>query len=320
MRIHDEFKEFYNSELMPEIKLVEKDRKMRSRKSTIAIIGAIFFWITLWLLLFPNWRESANAGKTILILLVAVNGFLLTVGLLLACIWRQFNAQFKCRFIQKILYFINPTLEYYPKQHIDKYAFGQSGLFLNRHNRFKGDDLITGIIGQTAMECSELDVSYSDDDSTEIIFKGLFMIADFNKEFHGQTVVLPDKAERIFGRFGKKLQAMNPQRSQLIQLEDSEFEKEFVVYGSDQVEARYILTPALMKRILDLREKRKTQIHLSFYKSNVYIAVSLDRKLFEPKDGNQVDYTAACEYFQDMQSALSIIDELNLNTRIWSKE
>ena len=72
-------------------------------------------------------------------------------------------------------------------------------------------------------------------------------MADFNKNFNGHTVVLPDTAEKILGKFGQSLQSMSS-RGELVKLEDPEFEKEFCVYGDDQVEARYILSPALMKR------------------------------------------------------------------------
>ncbi len=40
-----------------------------------------------------------------------------------------------------------------------------------------------------------------------------------------------------------------------IEMENPDFEKGFAVYGTDQVEARYILTPAMMGKILDFRTK-----------------------------------------------------------------
>ena len=48
---------------------------------------------------------------------------------------------------------------------------------------------------------------------------------------------------------GQKLQSFTTafSKRQLIKLEDPEFEKLFAVYGDDQIEARYILTPALMQ-------------------------------------------------------------------------
>ena len=152
------------------------------------------------------------------------------------------------------------------------------------------------------------------------IFKGLFFIGDFNKDFAGQTVVLPDTAEKLFGRIGQKLQSLNIFRGKLIKLEDPEFERAFAVYGDDQIEARYILSTSLMKRIVDFKKKTNRKIFLSFIGSMVFVAVSYTKNLFEPRIFRTLlDFEPIREYFEDLQLALGIVDDLNLNTRIWSK-
>ena len=67
---------------------------------------------------------------------------------------------------------------------------------------------------------------------------------------------------KLFGRLGRKLQSLNVFRGELIRLEDPEFESHFVVYGSDQIEARYILSTSLMARITDFKEKTGKKIYL----------------------------------------------------------
>ncbi|HAN79364.1 MAG TPA: hypothetical protein DCQ31_17155, partial [Bacteroidales bacterium] len=66
------------------------------------------------------------------------------------------------------------------------------------------------------------------------IFKGVFFIADFNKNFKTETIVLNDNWEGILGRFARKIQKLNISRPKLIQLENPEFEKMFQVFGEDQ--------------------------------------------------------------------------------------
>jgi len=132
---------------------------------------------------------------------------------------------------------------------------------------------------------------------------------------------LPDTAEKLFGQFGKMLQSWNKLRGQLIKLEDPEFEKYFVVYGDDQIEARYILSPSLMARIVDFREKTGQKIYLSFVGSMVFVAIPYTRNLFEPRIfQTMLDFSQIQEYFEDLQLAISIVDEMDLNTRIWSKQ
>ena len=146
-------------------------------------------------------------------------------------------------------------------------------------------------------------------------------MADFNKHIRGETVVLPDTAERLFGRLGKKLQALNKPRGQLINLEDPEFEKNFAVYGDDQIQARYILSTSLMKRIMEFKEKTKREIYLSFLGMKVHIAIRFRKDLFEPKlFRTLLDFELIREYFEDVMLAYGIVEDLNLNTRIWSKQ
>ena len=149
----------------------------------------------------------------------------------------------------------------------------------------------------------------------------VFFIADFNKHFKSRTLVLPDTAEKLFGKFGQKLQSMSFSRGKLIKLEDPEFEKEFCVYGNDQVESRYILSMSLMRRILEFKKKWETKIYLSFVDSKVYIAISLNKNLFEPKLFKTiVNYSFIEENITYLLLLIGIVEDLNLNTRIWTKE
>ena len=79
-----------------------------------------------------------------------------------------------------------------------------------------------------------------------------------------------------------QLQGMSS-RGELVRLEDPEFKKECCVYSDDQVEARYILSTSLMKRILEFKQKWRTKVSLSFRDSKVYIAIRMNKNLFETR-------------------------------------
>ena len=131
--------------------------------------------------------------------------------------------------------------------------------------------------------------------------------------------MLPDLAEKTFGFLGKIFQSWNlTRKGQLIKLEDPEFEKLFVVYGDDQITARYILTPGLMQRLVEFRNRFNNTVYLSFKDSKVYVAVSINRNLFEPRIfRSNEDFALIKDYFDNLDLAGRIIEELNLNTRIW---
>ena len=149
----------------------------------------------------------------------------------------------------------------------------------------------------------------------------IVFVADFNKHFKTHTLVLPDTAEKLFGKIGQNLQSMSFTRGELIKLEDPEFEKEFCVYGDDQIEARYILSPALMQRIVEFKRKWNTKVYLSFKDSKVYIAIKLNKNLFVTRLFKSiVDYAFIEENVRFLVLLIGIVEDLNLNTRIWTKQ
>ena len=122
------------------------------------------------------------------------------------------------------------------------------------------------------------------------------------------------------GGLGQSLQSLDTSRGAIVKLEDPEFEREFVVYSSDQVEARYILSSALMQRIVEFRRRCNRRVHLSFVGDHVYLAVESGKDLFEPPLFSRLTAATVEEYWSDLQLFGGIVEQLNLNTRIWTKE
>ena len=217
-------------------------------------------------------------------------------------------------------------LQYSHQACISRSDYDRSKIFSKQPDRYWGDDLLTGTVDKTGIRFSELHTQYRSggkNKSYHTIFRGIFFIADFNKHFVGETFVLPDVSENVFGSgLGGFFQKLNMVRPQLVKLEDVEFEKAFAIYGTDQVEARYILSPALMQRILNLKQKFNANVALSFIGSHVYIAITINKNLFEaPWLFSPVDnYKQLEEYYNDIATCVEIVEILDLNTRIWTKE
>jgi hypothetical protein len=105
-----------------------------------------------------------------------------------------------------------------------------------------------------------------------------------------------------------------------VKLEDPEFEKMFAVSSTDQIEARYILSPSMMRRLLDLRARHGNELHISFIGNHIYLALPQNSDLFEPPSlRTPLTVDAVRRIIADLQSVLCIVEELDLNTRIWSK-
>lgn len=103
-------------------------------------------------------------------------------------------------------------------------------------------------------------------------------------------------------------------------MDNPDFEKEFVVYATDQIEARYILSPSLMSRILLYKKQTGEDILISFTHSSIHLAIAYNKDLFEASLFHSLlDYKIALEYTQTLYLAVGIVEELKLNTRLWSK-
>lgn len=311
---------FYEKHLLPDLRVLEKQR--RRVVGDLILTGSIGGVLFLGLLFFfPVAGNSTDDAE--FVLLIGLGGLAIT-GYICRRICKGYRISFKKDVIRKLVKFINPKLKYTPDAGIDRRVFEKSDIFKEEINRFEAEDHVHGRIGSTEIGFSEVSAQYvthnvgSSNKTT--IFHGLYFVADFNKHFQGKTVVLPDLAECEFGWFGRKLQSWNRKRDPLVQLEDPEFEREFVVYGSDQIEARYILSTRLMERILKFKQKTGKCVSLAFVDSNVFVAIPLGRNLFEPHLFKSIlNFQSIVDYIDHLQLAIGIVEDLDLNTRIWSK-
>jgi hypothetical protein len=92
------------------------------------------------------------------------------------------------------------------------------------------------------------------------------------------------------------------------------------VFSTDQIEARYLLTPRMMERLLELRSSLG-DIEISFVGSWVNIAAdSFPYNAFEPDLGRPfTDPAQLSRTLSWIMLVTGIADELDLNTRIWTK-
>ena len=222
---------------------------------------------------------------------------------------------------------LSPDLQYAPDRGIAKNRFMQFDFF-HYFDRYYSEDHLTGILGKTKIEVAEVHIekrhrSKNKKDSYSTIFRGVIFIADFNKHFKCRTSVLPDTAEKCFGKLlGNFLQQMNfTEPGKLVKLENQEFEKQFAVYSTDPMEARYILTPLLMERLLALYNRENSPVRILFLNGNVIIAFERYCGWLEPPIWRKLaDVAVLKNTLLEICNMVDLVEELDLNTRIWSKQ
>lgn len=322
----EELKGLYDSQLKQKLSGLENMRKKLRNKIFLSVV-IIVFPIVFLISVIDKIGES-NFAPLFFILVIA----LVIYGIILIFknkkSKREYRSRYKNEVVHEIVKAIDPDWIYSPTDRISENEYWQSDLFRHQTDRYKGDDLISGQIEKTDFRCSELHTEYkqvtTDEDGKReerwvTIFKGLFFHADFNKNIKEKTYIEPDTAERLFGKFGQKLQTSS--KGKLVKLENPEFEKIFAVFSTSQTEARYILTPAIMEALVNIYKQYKRKMHLSFIDSRVYCALSFSKDLFEPKIFSSGVKFEDVEFMYNLFLLnATIIRELNLNTRIWTKE
>ncbi|MGY6531672.1 DUF3137 domain-containing protein [Glycocaulis sp.] len=87
------------------------------------------------------------------------------------------------------------------------------------------------------------------------VFRGVLIRVEFPRTIEGVTLITRDQG--IFNALDGLMRSANGRRLERIGLVDPKFERIFQVYGTDQVMARYLMTPTFMERVLALETALK---------------------------------------------------------------
>ena len=289
--------------------LEEERRKLKKRGTRQALISLLVG-------LMAGIALSVVAKELFLLPLCLVIGGI--VGLLLIqSKSKPLSLFYKREIVGPILESLVPGSLYLPESGIPESLFRECGLFTLTPDRYRSEDLMQGKIDKTTFFLAEVhaerrvvtvDSKGRTSEHWEDIFKGFLFVADFNKHFSGRTLLHRDTWIKM------------PREGNRIKLEDPRFEKYYDVYATDPVEARYILTPSLMERIVELNKKFNKPT-LSFINANVVVAIPTRQNYFETgiwKAANRKEKFTTD--FGMLIAMLDVVRDLNLNNRIWSKE
>ncbi len=130
-------------------------------------------------------------------------------------------------------------------------------------------------------------------------------------KFYGHTLLEENRLPAM-----KRLQelALGLKRANL---EDPQFEKEYDVYTDDQVEARYLLDPAMMERIRALSQLYPAgPLSMSYYQNHVLILIPVGSKnedadlaKFAARAG---DYVSSEDLRRQCDEVFKLVDGLEL--------
>lgn len=335
----DEFRKFLDENMKETIEGIDKQRK-GTRNTTVILTAAIVI-ITLGVAgyyFYSSYSTAVAGDYSIPPFTIAFFVILIAASFIYSFIAKK-NHQKKAKteydpfasgesfdelVFGKIIKYINPTVEYIPLGHVGLPEFLDSGLFQEKNYDIRGNDQISGRHNGVPFIMCELWVSYkrnlSDEKETpDNVFSGQFFVARFNKSFKSTVYIKPRRG--IKGFFSDdNTSGYTYTTGEKITLEDPEFMDMFNVYGTDQLEARYILTPALMERIKTVVKRTKGQFYIAFSNNKITVTNQSNSTQFGvgffsslTKDNNKL----LVEFYENMCDQFAIIDVLKLNVKIW---
>lgn len=323
--MNKDFYTFYTTELLLELEILEKRRKK------IKLWFYLIFWVGYFLYAVNIYILSLG--------IEALPTFLFAISIIFAMFgwfyipivavnnriqsFRKLRVIYKKRIMFKILDFMFDDYEYIPRQKLSYKVLNNSNLLM--HNRFNisestmGEDYLKCVFGNSIIQFSEMNVYKFRLIKSTISFKGLFISASFNKNLNYRTIVLSKSKTSYLTRLSLAIkEALN--NGHVITLENSEFNNNFLVYGEDQVEARYVLSSSFMEKLLAYKEKINSNIAFSFVNNRMYAAIHTSKNHFEPNFSKPLtDFEEVLKHYTHFKIFTEIVQDLELQLRLWNE-
>lgn len=157
------------------------------------------------------------------------------------------------------------------------------------------------------MSIAELTLRRKSGKSSHTVFDGLLCRFDYPRCAKVEVAVKSDGG--AIGQFFSGIFASGER----VKLEDPVFEGRFDVYSSDQVVARYVLTPSVMQRLIDL-EQRHRGLRAIFRGSEILLAIPDGTDFFNPGSFlSPIDRDIVRQFHADMTGVFAFVDALKLD-------
>lgn len=296
------FAKIYKSDVAPQLKYIEFERQTVKKKATLYATIFIAIGAVAGLAGYLMQKEWWFVGAVI-----AIIGFTIY-----SIMGKKFENKLKS-YVMPLLMKAFGNFEWTLKERIDTNEIENSQIF-ERFSTRTSDDNFFGTYRGVPVEISESELTYRDRGAdgkshTRTRFKGVFISIEVSKHFTGHTIVRTRNRESFFG---------NKKVYEEVKLEDPVFQKEYFVDSNDQVEARFLLTPAFMERFKRLSSAFGTgETQCSFQYGKILIALSKYDDLFKLGDLNTpvTDTKQFQVLLDEFLSILEMIDHLKISDK-----
>lgn len=224
-----------------------------------------------------------------------------------------YKRKFKPLVVNKILEYINPDLRYDQSRTISPERVSASCLFAAANPRFRGEDFISGKVGDIPFEMCEIDLQESSPvrGAPSRVFRGIFFYAKFEEAFQGRIIIIPRADVQFVTRSIKAITFTGGQRVDI--QEHRRFHEHFVVYADSIVDVTNFLSDELIDNIIDYKEKHDKKMFLSIVQGYLYIAVTQQNDMLEPNIlSSNLKFNLIREFYDDLNVMSDIVKDFDV--------
>jgi len=296
---------------------IEEIKRSARLPGYIALIslGLIILLMALWLI-----ALGSEAGSVIVPLLGVLFVAMIIGFIVMAIKQRKYRSMFKDFYVRHSINQVFSDATYEPNKGISFDTIASTKM-LNMGDRFESSDYVSGKYKNVPFELSDVHIQemivVSNGKTTTTtyatIFKGRWMIFDFNKTFKSNIRVA---AKNFFG--GRSTIFSKLQR---VKMESEEFNKKFYVFGDNEHDVFYILTPQLMEKIEELSDSIGGRVMLCFINNKLHVALNNGRDYFEPNSifSNKSDDDIIGQINNEIRQITMFVDKLDIDTDIFKE-
>lgn len=306
------------------------DKKISARKKALPIcIGVdlilvtliVFFNYDALLNIFSNFSHSLfpliMALPIIFFLIIfTVVIYVIIVNISTAKELEQYKKAYKGYFVSQQMTNTFSDIKYNHDAGLDKQELERTGM-IDTGDRYRSNDLTIGSYKDVNFSQADVYVEeeHTDSDGDKhyvTIFKGRFMIFEFPKKFNSRLMLSHDCEPKI------KTNPVTGKALSRIETESVEFNKCYLTYAEDGMEAFYILTPDFMERAQELGRSHNNKVSIYFSDNKMVVGINDGNDIFEPPNPkNPLDEkTEMSKVNKEMNLITHIIDNLKLERKI----
>ncbi len=213
---------------------------------------------------------------------------------------KEFIPVFKEKIVSKLTQNFLDNIKYYPKDPIAQETYKEANY--EQFNEYKSEDLIKAelnnkyLVEMGEIEAVNIYSNSNGDVRRDTVFKGLFLKIDIEK-----NIIEDFRITSLYQEYPNKLE-----------MDSSEFEKDFNVYTSNKIKGMQILTADIMEEILKFKNKCNYLFDIYLKKDKLYLRFYCGRALFEPQFKSKVilDEKSLREYYDILNFSCELTNKI----------